>query len=152
MQTQIVCQQIAKQSDCSKKRQHVFCGGHITGAPICQLKSRDSQSSPSLNRTSVASKTNPPACNNSEKREILIVGRKSSLDKQNISQKPSKPESVFCPIQPHQCRGARHNRIAGIVHLRTPTTRKNHRHSRSAEGKKANLFFSARAHSVKSSG
>ena len=105
-----------------EKKTSCLCGGHITGAP--NASSNQGPNSPSLNHMSMASILIPPACNHSEKREILIVGRTTSFDKPNIGQKPSKPYSVFCPIQPHQCRGARHNRIAGIVHLRTPTTRK----------------------------
>ena len=121
MQTQIVCQKLASKR--TVQRQTCLRGGHITGAPVAS-SNQGQPFPPSLNHMSMASIIIPPACENSEKREILFVGRKSSLDKQNISQKTSKPKYVFCPIQPHQCGNARHNRIAGIVHMRTPTARK----------------------------
>ena len=138
MQTQMPVSKIAKQSDCSKTSCLKVFGGHITGAPVpAQIRGSHF---PFPESRVEGSQTHSHPHMISEISAIFFVGRTTSLDKENVSQKPSNPKSVFCPTQPHQCRGARHNRIAGIVHMRTPTTRKNHRHSR-VKGKKSQLFF-----------
>ncbi len=132
---------IAKQSDCSKRhRVFDFVEATLLGHQL-PAQIRGSQTLPSLNRMSMASILIPPAYDNSEKREISYVGRTTSLDTQNISQKRSNPLCVFCPIQPHQCGGAHHNRIAGIVHLRTPTARKKTTVIHVCQGKKSKNFF-----------
>ncbi len=124
-----------------QKRHHVFVEATSLGHQIASSNQGAAISPFSESHVSGFQNSSHQHASSSEKREILIVGRTTSHDKQNIGQKPSKPKAVFCPIQLHQCRGARHNRIAGIVHLRTPTTRKKSPSFTPSREKKSTFFF-----------